>query len=236
MVSPPRFSITSRSALPIVALARAPGPRQPLAQLRLILVRTGPFTRKNGVSGLVPPSVPSGNNGSLIASNAASTTGKYSGRHPAITALAAMLLKEAGPCRGGTTATNSSGSRSMVARQLSTRSAVGGMTGSPSVHRFSQAALKKSPYGSSGEPIGTRTVSGTAFSLPVAERAFDLGNEARHALIHVRLAAEDDRTCCDQHRDVRIAHRQERLTRQRLEHPRHDHGGGYPPFLEFDAC
>jgi len=78
-----------------------------------------------------------GNDGSLIASTAATTVGKYSGRHPAITAFAAMPRSDAGPFRGGITAMTSSGSRSTVARNRPIRSGVGGITGRPSVHRFS---------------------------------------------------------------------------------------------------
>src|SRR5258706_8896064 len=45
------------------------------------------------------------------ASTAASTTGRYSGRHPAITALIAIFSTVAGTRSGGTIATISSGAR-----------------------------------------------------------------------------------------------------------------------------
>lgn len=121
-------------------------------------VRTGPLTRKNGVSGRMPTSVASGNAGSLIASTAARTTGKYSGRHPAMTALAATPRTVAAPCRGGITATTASGSRSTVESIAATRSGVGGMTGSPSVQPLATAVEKKSADASSAEPTGTEIV------------------------------------------------------------------------------
>jgi hypothetical protein len=63
----------------------------------------------------------------------ASTTGKYFGRQPAITALAAIRSTVASPCRGGSTPTISRGSRSVCFRKERTAASVGGTMGNPSV-------------------------------------------------------------------------------------------------------
>ena len=62
-----------------------------------------------------------------------STTGRYSGRQPASTALIATFSTVAGAMFGGTTATTSCGSRRVPVSMRSTRSGVGGTTGSPSL-------------------------------------------------------------------------------------------------------
>ena len=61
------------------------------------------------------------------------TTGKYSGLHPAITALAATFSIVSGARFGGTVAITSCGSRRVPASIRITRSGVGGTTGRPSV-------------------------------------------------------------------------------------------------------
>jgi hypothetical protein len=61
------------------------------------------------------------------------TTGRCSGRHPAITALIAIFSTVAGTRSGGITATTSSGARRVPSSMRRTRAAVGGTTGSPSV-------------------------------------------------------------------------------------------------------
>ncbi len=68
------------------------------------------------------------------ASTAASTTGRYSGRQPAITALTATFSTVQSTRSGGTTATTSSGALDVPASMASTRSGVGGTTGNPSDH------------------------------------------------------------------------------------------------------
>ena len=77
---------------PIVALARTPGPKRlplPLSSRRAPI---GPLTITISAE---PPVLVAGpcsmNAGSPMASSAAPTTGKYSGRHPAMTALIAAF-------------------------------------------------------------------------------------------------------------------------------------------------
>src|SRR5438034_1730285 len=73
--------MSSRSARPIVALARYPGPNTPNPLLRPMRVRTGPFTTMSGVEKCVDVATPWRlNAGSHAHSATASTTGKYSGR------------------------------------------------------------------------------------------------------------------------------------------------------------
>ena len=74
------------------------------------------------------------------ASTALKTTGRYSGRHPAMTALIATFSTVAGARLGGTVATTSSGSRDVPWSMASTRVSVGGTTGSPSVQPRSHMA------------------------------------------------------------------------------------------------
>ena len=94
----------------------------------------GPLTMTTGPTGIVVASRPCMLNSSVhAASTAASTTGRYSGRHPAITALTATFSTVHSTRSGGTTATTSSGARVVPASIRSTRSSVGGTTGRPSV-------------------------------------------------------------------------------------------------------
>src|SRR5439155_1720646 len=86
--APPRLAQISRRARPMVALARVPGPRAPAAQLSSIVTRAGPLTMKMGATASVVPEIPTRSNASShIARTAATTTGMYSGRQPAITAF-----------------------------------------------------------------------------------------------------------------------------------------------------
>src|SRR2546425_8922897 len=96
--APPRFTQTSRTARPIVALARQPEPKTPAAQLISSARRTGPLTITSGVGALVVALTPCRSNASSqTASTAAITTGRYSGRQPAITALIAIFSTVARP-------------------------------------------------------------------------------------------------------------------------------------------
>jgi len=72
-----------------------------------------------------------------MASTRAISTGMYSGRQPAITPFTATDHMVAARLSGNRIAKTSSGSRSVKARKASTRSAVGGMIGNPSLHSFS---------------------------------------------------------------------------------------------------
>ena len=76
---------------------------------------------------------PISNFGSASASTAATTTGKYSGRQPAITAFVASFSRVASPFFGGSTATTSFAGFPYAASIAATRSWVGGTIGSPSV-------------------------------------------------------------------------------------------------------
>jgi hypothetical protein len=96
--APPTFTHTSRTARPIVALARQPAPNTLAAQFTSSARRIGPLTISSGVTASVVPDTPSSAKpGSQIACTAASTTGMYSGRHPAMTALTAIRSTVARP-------------------------------------------------------------------------------------------------------------------------------------------
>jgi hypothetical protein len=71
---------------------------------------------------------------SCTASHAASTTGKYSGRQPAMTALMAAVRTVHSRPRWSIRHSTSSGERLVVARKRSTSGSVAGTTGSPSLH------------------------------------------------------------------------------------------------------
>ena len=126
--------ITSRSARPMVALARKPGPKQPAVQFTSSAVRAGPLTITTCAA---PDSVP------VVlwqlpfscrcARTAATTTGMYSRRQPAITALIAACSAVTTTSRVGTAPSTTSGSSSAAARKSATSSGVGGTTGRPSV-------------------------------------------------------------------------------------------------------
>ena len=132
--APPRLRTMRRSARPMVALARWPGPNTPAPALMSRRLRTGPFTMKSGAALLVVADTPWRSKASShIASTPAITTGRYSGRQPAITALTAIFSTVARPKLGGTRATSSSAARPAAATAAATRSRVGGTTGSPSV-------------------------------------------------------------------------------------------------------
>ena len=100
-LAPPTFRSNSRTALPMVALARLPGPKVPRPLLRPICSRTGPLMIRSGATGLVVVCKPwMLNAGSMIAWTAATKTGIYSGRQPAITAFTAIFSKVADPASG----------------------------------------------------------------------------------------------------------------------------------------
>ena len=86
------FMRINRMLLPIVALARLPGPKRLFLEFNPIFCTIGPLKIKSIPA---PPKLEDGpirlNLGSNIASVAAITAGKCSGRHPAITAFAATL-------------------------------------------------------------------------------------------------------------------------------------------------
>src|SRR3989442_8982177 len=131
---PPTFTQTRRTARPIVALARKPAPNTDAAQFTSRARRIGPLTMTRGVTASVVPDTPTREtSGSQIALTAAMTTGMYSGREPAITALTATRSTVARPLAGATRPISSSPPRPLAATVAPTRSAVGGTTGRPSV-------------------------------------------------------------------------------------------------------
>src|SRR5262245_808557 len=96
--APPRFTHTSRTARPIVAFARQPGPKTPAPQLTSSAPRTGPLRTRSGLGEFVVADTPWRSNASShTASTAAMTTGRYSGLHPAITALTEIFSTVARP-------------------------------------------------------------------------------------------------------------------------------------------
>ena len=118
----------------MVAFARQPGPKQPAPPCTPISVRTGPFTTTTCAA---PDRVPVVEWQFAIslrwARTAASTTGMYSGAHPAITALIATSSAVTVASRVGTDPTTSDPSSPAIARNVPTRSGLGGTTGRPSV-------------------------------------------------------------------------------------------------------
>src|SRR2546427_11248 len=97
MLTPPgaarqTFTHASGSAPPIVALARQPGPKTPAPQLMSSAPRIGPLTTTSGAGAFVVADTPwRSKASSQTASTAAITTGRYSGRHPGMTAVIAIL-------------------------------------------------------------------------------------------------------------------------------------------------
>ena len=118
----------------MAALARLPCPSAPRPMFMPARWRMGPFTTTAGAAPMVVAHTPCALNSSVQhASTAATTTGRWSGRQPAMTALMATFSTVAGARSGGMTATVSWGSRAMPSSIRSTRSGVGGTTGRPSV-------------------------------------------------------------------------------------------------------
>ena len=76
--------------------------------------------------------------GAIVARTAAVTTGRCSGKQPAMTMAIAIRSTVASPFRCGITPMTSPESPGWLRNMRSTRSGVGGMIGSPSVHPCSQ--------------------------------------------------------------------------------------------------
>ena len=103
---------------------------------------TGPFTTTIGPENQVVQSSPCiVNSGTSAASTAARTTGMYSGLQPAITALIATFSTVHGALFGGIAPTVSCGSRVVPPSMRSTRTGVGGTTGSPVAPAAREAQL-----------------------------------------------------------------------------------------------
>src|SRR5688572_12917064 len=153
---PPRLSSMSRSARPMVVLARKPGPKQPAPPCSPILPAYGPFTIMSGATPCIvhctPPML---NSSRMTCFTAPSTTGRYSGLQPAIRAWIATVRTVAGSIAGGIGPTSSSGSRRVPVNIHRTRSSVGVTTGKPSDHSFprknSNSSTLLNAGGSQGE-------------------------------------------------------------------------------------
>ena len=132
--APPMFIRQRRRARPMLAFARCPGPSAPQPEaIGPQTSRAGPLTMTTGPSPCVVDCMLSmSKSGWLTARTAASTTGKCSGRQPAMTALIAIFSTVAWP--GPIMPMITSGSVSTPASRASTRSSVGITTGRPSVH------------------------------------------------------------------------------------------------------
>ena len=111
----------SRKARPIVALARNPEPKTLPRQFSPISSRIGPLTTSNGAEPVVLCQTPFVAYPSLARlSQAARTTGKYSGRQPARAALIAAVRTVQCRFRCGMAKTTSCGSRAVMARNRRT--------------------------------------------------------------------------------------------------------------------
>src|SRR5438093_1741860 len=165
---PPIVVMISRIARPIVALARKPGPNKFPRALTPISRATGPLTMSTGQAGFVVPWIPYRLNGlARMALTAVTMTGKYSGLHPAITALTASLAIVASPQRGGIGPSETDGSRSLKASICATRPSVGGTIGNPSV-QASLANRSKIASGSSATVTRSTTAAAAAGRLAPA--------------------------------------------------------------------
>ena len=142
---PPTLRTTSCTARPIVALARLPCPRTLTPLFMPISAVMGPLTTRTGPTPMVVARIPCMLNSSVqTASRAASTTGRYSGRQPAITELTATFSTVHSTRFGGTRATTSSAALDVPSSIRSTRASVGGTNGSPSVQPRSYSASTSS--------------------------------------------------------------------------------------------
>ena len=114
---PKALMAVSRMARPIVAFARKPEPNTFPLLFSPIRSRTGPFTIRKGAVPVVLCQIARVAYPSLVSdSQAASTTGKYSGRQPASAALIAASRTVHCRFRCGIEKTTSSGSRLVMTR------------------------------------------------------------------------------------------------------------------------
>ena len=144
---PPTLRITSCSARPMLAFARLPWPSAFTPEFMPMRRAIGPFTTTIGPENQVVHSRPCiANSGASAASTTARTTGMYSGLQPAITALIATFSTVHGALFGGIAPITSCASRLVPPSIRSTRTGVGGTTGSPSL----QPREKHSSCSSSG--------------------------------------------------------------------------------------
>src|SRR5580765_720904 len=144
-VAPPILAIINRSALPMVALARHPWPSTFAPELIFKRRRHGPLTIIIGATlPVVVCTLSRLNPGSSTPFVAATTSGKYSGKQPAITALAASFSITALPFNGGIAPREKCLSNPLAATIISTAAPVGGRTGRPSLQPRSIISLNNS--------------------------------------------------------------------------------------------
>ena len=119
----------------MVALARWPGPKTFCPLFNPISLMIGPLTIiKMAVPAVVAVTPCSPKSGWVMARTVAATTGKYSGRHPAMTALMAAFSAVKTRFRSGMDPRISVDGSWAASRKALTFSSVGGMIGRPSVH------------------------------------------------------------------------------------------------------
>src|SRR3984893_12188918 len=156
----------------MVALARTPGPKRLPPPCRPIASRTGPLTITMSAA---PPVLVAGpwsvNSGSPMASSAAPTTGKYSGRQPAMTALIAACHAVTARSRTGSWSSTASGPHGPPASIRSTSAAVGGTTGRPSVQPWAKQASTACQGSSTSRPgYASSVTSGSGSERRAGER------------------------------------------------------------------
>ena len=118
----------------MVPLARLPGPKRLLRLFCPNLLTHRPLADAQDRGAAHAEEGPTRlKTGSSMASVAARTTGKYSGRQPAITALAAAFSTVMTRRRSGSSPITSSGERPEKPINSATRAVVGGITGKPSL-------------------------------------------------------------------------------------------------------
>jgi hypothetical protein len=113
------------------------GPRQPKPELSRMRAPMGPLTMTTGNA--LPEaawSCSAPDSGSRKASTAATSTGRYSGRPPAMPSAMAHVSTRVTPPRGGKAPSTRSRAPAEPRRIQSTRSGVGGQRGRPSPQRL----------------------------------------------------------------------------------------------------
>ncbi len=135
----PIFRVDSRTARPMVLLARQPWPKNPIPPSIPISPAMGPVTIISRLNEPADASTcRSSNVASVIASITPMITGRYSGLAPAMTALTAIFSMVATPCLGLRLPIISPGARFVPESIHLTRSGVGGTSGRPSPHLLSR--------------------------------------------------------------------------------------------------
>src|SRR5260370_1329143 len=152
---PQTFRMIRRIARPIVRLARQPGPNRLSPALMSSSRATGPLTIMSTAAPAVEVPGPwYAQRGSPMASTPATTTGKYSGRHPAMAALIAAFSAVTATFRWAMNAISRPASGPAPSRRARTRGAAGRLTGGPPAHAFSRQSALACPTSPAGERGG----------------------------------------------------------------------------------